>query len=671
MNVCNKCKKELRDDAQLCDNCGSVVAENKADSDVKQTPKKKSLLVPVLIALGALLLFVTAGVFFIIKSKPSVEEDTEWIVKKDLYIKDDEIFLLDMSGKEATQLTSRLDIDREHMNTSIYSLDYGKVVSWDITKDNKRIFFPDKFEEGNYSLYYKDIEKLGKEAVKIDSDLSDESIYFVSDDGNIVTYFEGDDNNLCQYDIKKKKKTKIDSNIEDTWYNIYVENNGEGVYYIKSGGDLYFKKAGKDKEKIDSDVEEILRYRLVYSKKETSSVLYLKDGKVYKKEEGKEKEKLASDVEEVRKSYAKQKSFYYTKEKKESTKVLMDYVEDDMEKKDAEMEEPKEAPKYPSNSDYSSTEEYNKALEAYNETNQEYNKALAEYKDKEKRDKLRKELSEETYESNVSELYYFDGKEEKKLSDNLYKIESLALEEPVIVFNTRKKDDNDKIKLSEITDPYYVRNILDEYDKGEFVIAVGDKLMNIEEDNINSFKLSATGDRVYFFKNINQDKQYGDLYEIEIKNGKLSQPKLYDKKVNIAHVYLYKNNDLVYFKDYEGEKATLYINQKEIDDDVYTRSVSLRYNNSKEVYYYKDYNFRKEKGSLMFYNGSEAKLIEDDVHDFKIRYDGSILYLCNYSLKKLEGDLKLYINGKSRLMDEDVIAIIKRFNYVETLIYGY
>ena len=92
MNVCKKCKKELRDDAQLCDNCGSVVAENKADSDVKQTPKKKSLLMPVLIALGALLLFVTAGVFFIIKSKPSVEEDTEWIVKKDLYIKDYEIY---------------------------------------------------------------------------------------------------------------------------------------------------------------------------------------------------------------------------------------------------------------------------------------------------------------------------------------------------------------------------------------------------------------------------------------------------------------------------------------------------------------------------------------------------------------------------------------------------
>ena len=37
MNVCNRCKKELRDDAQLCDNCGSVVDENKADSDVKQT----------------------------------------------------------------------------------------------------------------------------------------------------------------------------------------------------------------------------------------------------------------------------------------------------------------------------------------------------------------------------------------------------------------------------------------------------------------------------------------------------------------------------------------------------------------------------------------------------------------------------------------------------------
>ena len=104
---------------------------------------------------------------------------------------------------------------------------------------------------------------------------------------------------------------------------------------------------------------------------------------------------------------------------------------------------------------------------------------------------------------------------------------------------------------------------------------------------------------------------------------------------------------------------------------MYTRNISPSYKNTKEIYYYKDYDTYKEKGSLMFYNGNKSKFIADDVHDFKMRYDGSILYLCDYSLNNFEGDLRLYRKGKDKLMDEEVTAIINRYNYMEYAYYGF
>ena len=113
------------------------------------------------------------------------------------------------------------------------------------------------------------------------------------------------------------------------------------------------------------------------------------------------------------------------------------------------------------------------------------------------------------------------------------------------------------------------------------------------------------------------------------------------------------------------------MNKKKIDTDVYVHNISPRREHSEEVYYYKDYNLDKEEGSLMFYNQNSPQLIADKVHDFKICYDGSVLYLCNYGLGSFKGDLKLYRQGNSSLINKDVMMIIKRFNYVETLIHGF
>ena len=676
MLVCSKCNKQLNDDAQFCDNCNTPVFKTEENVNTKQVVKKKSLLVPVLIGAVTLVFFIAVGGFFVIKSGVSGKKSNSRIIKKEFYIKDKELFVSDMSGKEPIQLTSKFAKGQDNEMIVDYITDYAMTYAIDMDKNNKGVFFPDEFTEDSYTFYYKDISKPGKEAVKIDSNLLQPYSYYISDDGNIVTYLR-DNNSIYQYNVKKKEKTKIDSDVQNWFSDLRIEAQGREILYIKGEGSLYVKKAGKDKEKIDSDVSEIVipdLYDYWYSRDSLSTVFYLKDHKVYKKEEGKEKEKLVSDVDSIERAYTKQKTFYYTKEGEDSKKVLMDYVEDDMKEEDAAMEEPKGAPQYPSWLDYNSDQEYQKALDEYNKASEEYSKAWDEYYHKEQRDNLRQKLSEENLYESTKELYYYDGKEEKKISDNFISVESGTMEKPVIVFTTRIEDENSKIKLSEITDTDEVRVKINAYQEGA-AIAIGDKVVNIEEEDAEKFLVSYDGNLVYFFKDIIEEENYGDLYEIRIEDNEVLKPKLYDEEVysDDSCLRLYRNNDLIYFKDCNEveDKATLYFNKKQVDDDVYTINISPSYKNTKEIYYYKDYDTYKEKGSLMFYNGNKSKFIADDVHDFKIRYDGSILYLCDYSLNNFEGDLRLYRKGKDKLMDEEVTAIISRYNYMEYAYYGF
>lgn len=667
MNICSKCKKELQDGIQVCDNCGTLLVGDEKDSGSEQTVKKKSLLVPVLIGAGTLVLLIVIGAFFIIKSGVSEKKETEWTIKKELYVKDEELFVSDMPGKKGMRLTSELLKGKDGDMKEWYSTDYNKIsYSIDITDDNKRVFFPDKFDGKSYTLYYNDTGKSSKEKVKIDSDLSEDSLYFVSSDGNIVTYFKEDDSELYQYNISKNEKTKIDSDLGSGLFSIYLESEGNEVYYIKEGGDLYLKKAGKDKEKIDDDVEEILASNLVYDKDETSGVFYLKEGNVYKKEDGKEKEKLVSDVDNVARTYLKQNSFYYTKEKEGSAVLLMDYVEDDMKEQDADIEDPGDEPKYPSLLDYGSVAAYQKAVDEYNEAYDEYLKAEDKYEAKRDRDTLRQELKEEEISNRGKTLYYYDGKKENKVSDNFGTLESRTYKKPILVFSVSESKERKKVKLSKIESIYDVYDELG-YDylstsSGKIAIAIGDKVSDIEGENIKTATISREGNHLYFVTNIKKNKNYGDLYEVKVKNGKLEKAKLYDEDVCYEMIGVSGDSQVLYFKDYKNSEGTLYINKKEVDEDVYSYGMLGNYS-SKEIFYYMDYNSDKDKGSLRVYNGKKAKTIAEDVNDFEVFDDGSVMYLYDYSINKNKGDLNYYKNGKNKQVDEDVTAIFHYMDY--------
>ena len=282
-----------------------------------------------------------------------------------------------------------------------------------------------------------------------------------------------------------------------------------------------------------------------------------------------------------------------------------------------------------------------------------------------KRDTLREELKEEEVSESVKELYYYDGKKETKISDNFISVESRSYKKPVIVFDVANEEEPKKVKLSEIKATYEVYDKLG-YDfsssSESSVIAIGDKVSDIDEEDVKNVEITAEGDMIYFIANVDEDDKIGDLYEINIKEGKASEAKLYDEDIYSEYLRLYESDKVIYFKDYEDKEGTLYINKKEIDDEVY--SYKLTYNfTSDSIYYYKDYNDTKNKGSLTLYNGKKTKNIADDVYDFKLLSDGSVLYLYDYSTSKTRGELRHYKNGKDKKIDDDVMAIISYINF--------
>ncbi len=711
MSKCSNCNKEIPDDAQFCDNCGNRITKSEdqtvnhsdIETEVKQkndqagaeenqtvnlsdiktevkpennqvddkkkaqektqkknpASKKKSFLLPVLIGAGALVAVLFAvGAFFMLNSGGRSGKKKE--VPRAVYIKDKELYVSDLSKKSPIELTSGLVKGADDIDIMDY-VNYNMDFALHFSENGKLVFYPDKFDGESYTLYCKDISKPKKEAIKIDSDISISFPYYVSKNNNIITYIKSGNNAIYQYDMKKKEKKKIDSDIRD-YSNMYVDDDGNKIIYVKDDGDLYLKTGGKDKEKIDSDITELVDFD--YNDDKITGVIYTKDGKLYKKDEGKEKEKIVSDVDDVISRF-KGGSFYFTKEAEDSASVLMDYVEDDMEEHDAAIQEPQNEPQYPSYLSYSSIEEYNKAVEDYNKAVDEYNKAYDEYYEKKQRDTLREELKEEEVSESVKELYYYDGKKETKISDNFISVESRSYKKPVIVFDVADEEEPKKVKLSEIKATYEVYDKLG-YDfsssSESSVIAIGDKVSDIDEEDVKNVEITAEGDMIYFIANVDEDDKIGDLYEINIKDGKASEAKLYDEDIYSEYLRLYESDKVIYFKDYEDKEGTLYINKKEIDDEVY--SYKLTYNfTSDSIYYYKDYNDTKNKGSLTLYNGKKTKNIADDVYDFKLLSDGSVLYLYDYSTSKTRGELRHYKNGKDKKIDDDVMAILSYINF--------
>lgn len=641
---CQNCGKESSSEFAFCQNCGASLVEEAISPD---NGEKKKFALPKLpfklskkwVAIGcACIAFVLVAVLVSSTLFSGGGNNNNYA----LYLKDDEMYFTNNSKAEPWQVTTRLfDDGSSEDDLADYAYEIGEYTY--LTDDGKILFYIDKIDEDDTgaSLFYRYVNKPEKDPEKIDSEVR---TYIVSENGKLVTYLKGEEGTLYQHDLTDKEK--IDSDVS----NYVVSDNGKKIIYLDKEGRMYLKNAGKDKEKLDSDVT-----GLYHISEDYKTVYYKKEDSLYKKVEGKDKEKIASDVSSVVSVYDSGEAYYLKEDS--SAVTLLDYVEDDLKDADAAMVEPI-APDYPSIWDYDDYDAYEAASNQYKADYEAYRTAREAWYDKQVRDDLREDLAEKTMENKSYTLCYFNGKEEKVLTEEYASNLAAAGDSPVMIFSVYNPTSVTKVKLSEIDYASEIEDMVKEAltSSSEKYVAVKDSLTVIEQNEAQDFDISFDGKTVYFLDDVSEESRHGDVYKMKISGKKPQKPELYDSDVYSYSAYIY-NDKYVYYKDVKDSEGELYVDKQKIDYDVKLYDFVFP-DESDAVIYMTDWNDEKAYGTLKMFKKGKAVKIADDVHSYEITPNDEIMYLYDYSANRKKGELYNYKNKKAKKIDEDVVAIV-------------
>lgn len=305
---CTNCGKELKENEIFCPNCGTRnVAENAeaadgnfADGNPEPVMRNEAGFSPIpvqpiskkprkvlLIAGIAAALVLCAGVALGLRVFWGNIGGTP---NQALYIKDQEIFVKDLSKKEPQQISTRFQDANQDETLDLSEVSSQLQRMCTISDDGSVAFFADKsvrlspLSAESYSLYYKKLKSSKEEPIKIDSDVYG---YQLNSSATLVTYSKGVEAALYQYDMKTGEKEKIGNNVTQC----SISDDGEKIVYRDSADRLYLKKRGEEKEKIDNNVAYFPGFRVSY---DLDFICYGKDGVLYKKPlDGGEKTELA------------------------------------------------------------------------------------------------------------------------------------------------------------------------------------------------------------------------------------------------------------------------------------------------------------------------------------------------------------------------------------------
>lgn len=644
---CSNCGTKTTTEFEFCPNCGANVKTGEMPAQAQQgaapvqmpvqmpaeQPKKSNtgLIIGVLAACAVLLIGAVLCVFAFMNTGKS-NGKMDYLT----YVKDKEIYYSNMGKKAPAQVTERLVNDKNLENSDLESGNYRLARLIVKSADGKKLFYPDKISESDdgYTIYVKELSKLTGEPVKIDSDIYG---YVVNDSATTMIYLKGGDS-LYLYNVKKADKEKIAGDVE----NVRASEDCKKLYYSNDDDTLYYWEQGKDKAKVDSDVTDVC-----YISDDFKTVYYLKEDALYKKVSGKDKEKLASEVTKVVNIYDSGELYYV----KESDKTIsyMDIITDDLKDEDANMKEPD----YPwSRYYYNSDEEYEKAQKKYEE-----------WTEKRSRDYIREYLESADNLDVLYELHYYDGKNDSVVSDMADNDFEYASDNAVIMYATFDSEKVEKIKLSKLAEmesSTYEEVTKKMMDGVSVCVAAKDNVTELsidltQDDDFSSFKINDAGSQIMFLKDVDDEKDEGDLYTVDVKNGQPSEPKLYDDDVHTYAGTRFAGDHIIYYKNYKDGKADLYIDGSEADFDAST-GTSYNKDNDK-IFFYVDYDSEKSQGTLRVYSNGKTETIANDVHTYRVLSGEEIVYISDFSQKSYKGDLYLYRKGKAAKIDEDVVAL--------------
>lgn len=700
MKTCPNCNKELSDDCKFCDVCGTAAVEivneqpsqeqsmpvneqpinvqynqeqpmqaqqfneqpiqgQPTNKNKKKLPKKAIIFGSIGVAVAAIIV-----VLIVLLSGGKGKQEKNYA----LYIKEGALFYSDLkANSKPLEITSELAGD-SFSEDDLYDIGsnferYGYVR---VSSSGKYIFYPENIERNYYEstvydLYYRDITNAKAEPKKIDSDID---FYIISENDAIITYVK-DSGDLFQYNMKNDSKEKVEEDVEDA----DVSKDGNKIIYSLYDG-IYLYTNGES-EKLAGE-----GYELEHISEDFNTIYYTRENTLYKHVIGKDRVEIASDVDYVIEYYEDGKIYYYKTESEEVS--VSDYVIDDMKDADANITEPEwpdypDYPSYPYSWNYDTYEEYeaayNQYLIEYEEVKAQYDAAVDKYnedyelyQDKRDRDYIREYLEDETIDLYVNDLCFYNGKEEIVISDMFISYDyTESSEKPVIAFSAYKKQDIEKVKLSEIESVYSVssdiRDTLTE--ELETYIAVEGKAYALEHNtDTNCFYFNSTGTIAYYLYDEEEHDEIieGDLYRVSISKDGIGKAELYDNDVYSTYRNTFINDkDFMYIKDYDydNDLFDLYINKELVEYDVYDMDI---YEKQDKLFYRTG---DEESYTLYLYENGKSTKIDDDVSMFTLLPDGRILYLRDYSFNYYTGELMEWVKGKTRKIDNDVQCVVR------------
>ena len=630
---CFNCGAQNTSNNRFCRACGGPLKKDAKSDSIRttgpavntSTPKKKTTVeIPwkILAIAGGAAVVVVAILLFAFSFKKD---------EKFMYVKDDSLMSVAVGKSKTKEMLSDFECEEDQA--------YHVTLS----EDGKYLFYPDDFDEygDSFELRYIRTDKKNADDEKIASDV--ESYFLLKN--NRVTYMTNSD---ALYIHNLKEKEKVDSDVKT----YRVSEDEKQILWLCDDGDMYIQDINlkKEAEKIASDVSYLDDVSPNFN-----YVIYAKDEDLYVYKKGKDAKKVCSDYDCC---YTNADNdgyeIYYVETEEDTAGVLADFVVDDLEKTDKAISEP-------------NIHDYETEIQkpsfwgtiTSTEVDDAYYDLLDQYNAKVERDEIREYLSNTEMSVTNATIYYLTDKTEKtKIAEGIIDTSNMAVNysaDKIFLTYSYCQNDIEKVKLSDLyenSDYYYLEeNIVNQLEDNQQVMLLLDGKVNETElstDNFYSYILDQEKECIYYIDSEDDDTLYKEFY-----GKKAGEREKIDDEVSV--IFVYNKGKIYYIKDMNDDgEGDLYCDGEKIASDVYAY---WSWPNDNEVLVGIDYSDKHNSVTMCKVKDGKMTEIADDIYcgDGRMNEDGTMYLLQDY---RTSGDL-VYYNGRNvKVIDNDVSYLL-------------
>lgn len=589
-----------------------------------------------------------------------------------VYEKDNELYFRAYDGEKSVQLSDEFfdEQSEQTLATSLLTLD--RLVKFDAEQEKAFYLTEYNGSKNSGNLYVYLINGDGDESDKNVQIASNVTSFTISSDGSYVAYTKETGNGETKaylYDFQDEQL--LGRNLSSIQF---ASDNSKVVYCVNDAAgndgseydeyDLYEQQltGEKQKQKLESNIAAVVSVsddlkQIYYSKMHKEDEMLT----LYTFDEKNQEQKIADDFGTLESKITDGK-FYYLKAKVTDVN-LYDLVKDEFVESDKSIGTL--APVEPILSNYTKVEQqYDYFAEeyysyetydydAYNVAYEQYRDAAYAYADLvqevQARNELREKLKGYTYPLVHKTLYYYDGKKEQKVEENVNEIFSADAEAQFAAFSKTSGDVPQTVNIQDIDSTEDVYSLFEDNDAptDKLFASVALKesellLSNFIEDA--QFTVDYTNNYIYAIERNKEEDTFGELVRYTIGEQKITGKKKLDDDV-VSFELSDEADTIHYFKDEDDGSADLYTIAEDktvkVASDVYLNSLVVS-NDGKTVSYIGDYESEDRSGTLYIVEDGEKSKIADEVGYYYFNDANYIYYVGHYDAEDREGDLYLY-----------------------------